>query len=691
MFWHQRQVAAAHRLCSQCICGAALLGASTLAAQEQKWPAAWFQPMQTAAELGIEQFTQSPFLDDKNLPSVAERLPDNPPIVAPLAGLGQYGGTARITPNEWLTFPNMEAPLTMAADMQTILPNLAQSWEVSADGRRITLTLRKGIKWSDGAPLSSDDFLFTFNNIWLNTEYSPVPSRNVEGGRAVKVDDLTFYYEFDEPRPLMVNLLANYGDFFVDPVHYYKDFHPAFTDRETLKQRIADMGLLTWMAFYHAAKRQLIEESAQVPTLAAHRVVSRTPTRVLLERNPYYFKVDPAGQQLPYIDSIDSQQVDNKEVIAAMSSTGQLDFSAYELKTQDIPLLKLGERNGDIRVLVWNRLHSSDVVIQPNYNYDDANLSALFWQQSFRQALSIAINRDEMNQIIYFGRGTPRQVTAHPSSSMYEPAFAEAFTQYDPVRARQLLDELGLHDVDGDGLREFADGQPLVITLEFMDWETPKAISLELVALYWREIGIDLRLKIVDASLQSERALSNKMQMTVWHADQVTDILLPINPTWWAPISSSRSNTLWNAWARWHLTAGRLGKEPPANMRRLQQWATEMSATVNEQRRIELGKKLLASNAENLWTIGTVGLAPQPVVISQRLRGVPERAIWGWDNRWTMAYHPATWYFASDQAMSAQSVAKQGTSHQPRSSEAVTSDAVVDQPILSQPLLRHGE
>ena len=619
-------------------------------AEQRDWPSAWFEPLQTASALGIETYSQSPYLDDQDLPPVAERLPDDPPVVVPIGELGRYGGTARITPNEWLTFPNMEAPLTMSADMQTILPNLAESWEVSPDGRRITLTLRKGIKWSDGVPLTSDDFLFTFNNIWLNTEYSPVPSRNVEGGKAVKLTDRKFYYEFAEPRPLMVNLLANYGDFFVDPVHYYKDFHPAYVDRDTLKERIGSMGLLTWMAFYHAAKRQLIEESADVPTLAAHKVVKRTPTQVLLERNPYYFKVDPSGQQLPYIDAIESRQVDNKEVIAAMSSTGQLDFSAYELKTQDIPLLKLGERNGDIRVLIWNRLHSSDVVIQPNYNYDDTDLRDLFWQKPFREALSIAINRDEMNQIIYFGRGTPRQVTAHPSSSLFEPAYAEAYTEYDPVRANQLLDELGLRDVNGDGLRELANGEDLIITLEFMDWETPKAITLELVALYWREIGIDLRLKIVDASLQSERALSNKMQMTVWHADQVTDILLPINPTWWAPISSSRSNTLWNNWARWYLTDGRLGTEPPANMRELQRWAYEMFTTVDSARRQELGKKLLASNAENLWTIGTVGLAPQPVVISKHLRGVPEKAIWGWDNRWTMAYHPATWYFATEQA-----------------------------------------
>ncbi len=614
-------------------------------ADDETWPRAWYEPMKTASEVGITQFSQSPVLDSHDLPPLKERLPDDPAVVVPMAEIGRYGGTARITTNEWLTFPNEEPVLTISADMRTILPNLAESWEVSPDGRRITLTLRKGIKWSDGVPLTSDDFLFVFNDILLNKEYAPVTLRIIEDGRAVKVSDLIFYYEFEEPRPLIENYLAQYGNFMVFPAHYFRNFHPYYVDRETLDSKLSSMGFITWMAFYSALRQQLVEESSEPPTLSAHRIVQRTPTVVRFERNPYYFKVDPTGQQLPYIDAIESRQIDNKEVIAAMSATGQLDFSAYELKTQDIPLLKLGERSGDIRVLIWNRLHSADVVIQPNYNYDDERLASLYWEHGFREALSISINRDEMNEIIYFGRGTPRQVTAHPSSLMFEPEFATAYTEYDPVRANALLDGLGLDDVDGDGLREYPDGTQLTITLEFMDWETPKGITMELVSMYWREIGIDLRLKIIDQSLQSARAQANEMQMNAWHADRVTDIMLPISPGWWAPIESSWDKTLWNHWARWHLTDGRLGTEPPAVMRELQHWADVMYTTVDPAHRIEVGKKLLASSARNIWTIGTIGLAPQPVVIARNLRGVPEHGIWGWDNRWTLSYHPATWYF----------------------------------------------
>ena len=608
-------------------------------------PKAWFEPSKTASELGITEFSQSPILSGSKLPRVEARLGKDPLVVSPLADIGHYGGTIRITRNEWLTFPNVESPMTISADMRTILPNLAQSWQTSVDGRRLTLTLREGIKWSDGQPLVSDDFLFVFNDLWLNKEFDPIPRRMAKGGRAVKVDHRTFYYEFENPNPLMVNYVAQYGSFMFLPKHYYQNFHPGYVEKEILSKRIEDLGFISWMEFIEACRRQLIEESVDQPTVDAFQIVERTPTLARYIRNPYYFKIDPVGQQLPYIDKIDQQIIDNKEVIAAMSATGQLDFSAFELKTQDIPLLKLGEKSGDVRVLIWNRLHSSDVVIQPNYNYPDKRLANLYWDHRFREALSIAINRKEMNQIIYFGQGTPSQMTAHPSSAMYDPQFASAYTEYDPDRANFLLDSLGLLDIDGDGLRDYEDGEPLTITLEFVDWETPKGISLELVSLYWREVGIDLRLKVVDSSLQSERAQANKMQMTVWHGDKVTDILLPISPLWWAPIQSGRENTLWNNWVRWRQTNGRLGDKPPPLMIQLQEWADEMYSTIDNKRRTEVGKKILGISAENIWTIGTVGLAPQPVVISRKLRGVPDKGIWGWDNRWTLSYHPSTWYF----------------------------------------------
>ena len=614
---------------------------------DRDWPEDWFHPPTTASALNITRFSDSPYLDRfDDLPPVEERLPKDPQVITPYRAIGKYGGNARITAGDGWQFFNWEAALTISADMSHLLPNLAKTWTVSEDGRVTTITLREGIRWSDGERLTSDDFVFTFNHIWLDTEVSPVTSRLILGGRIEKIDELNFRYVFDDPNPLFVNLIAQYGNFLVDPEHYYRNWHPAFTDREALNERVQEMGFVSWMAFIDAQRNARIEESVEVPTLRAYRVVSRTLNMMRFERNPYYHKVDPAGQQLPYIDTIDAEVIlDNAQLVSAKASTGQLDFASFALRTQDIPLLKLGERTGLIDVLIWTRLHTSDVVIQPNYNHADEKLRALFWDHRFRRALSYAIDRDEMNKTIYFGRGVGQQVSVHPTSMYYDPSFPQIHAQYDPARSNALLDELGLLDADDDGLREYPDGSEIIITMEFLDFETPKGISMELVNEYWRAIGIDMRLKLVDRGLQSARAQSGNMQMTLWHADFSSDILFPIIPRWWAPVYNGWDNTMWNDWVRYYHTDGRLGAEPPAALREVQTWADDLRHAVDPVERIAAGKRILKGAAENVWTFGTVGLAPHPVVISSRLRNVIPDGIWGWDNRWTLSYHPSTWYF----------------------------------------------
>jgi peptide/nickel transport system substrate-binding protein len=614
-------------------------------AKEKGWPLAWFEPPKTASELGITHFKQSPMLDGLGLPPVADRLPDDPIVLEPYGEIGRHGGKAIITLGDSWQFFNWEPSLTFAADMRTLLPNLAEHWTVSEDGRTTTITLRRGLKWSDGVPLTSDDFMFTFNHIWMDNDMSPVTSRLISGGRIERVDDLTFRYVFTDPNPLFVNFLAQRHDV-ADPAHYFRHIHPAFTDRVIVDKRVEDLGFITWMAMVSALRGGTIEESAQVPTLRAFKIVGRSPITVRFERNPYYPKVDRLGQQLPYIDTIDAEAIlDNAEVVTAKAVTGQLDFAAFTLRTQDIPLLKLGERTGLIKVHIWERLHTSDVVIQFNFNHPDQKLRDLYWDDRFRKALSHAIYRDEMNDIIYFSRGTPSQVSVHPSSAWYEEELARAHLRYDPAYANQLLDEMGLHDIDGDAMREYADGTRLIITMEFLDFETPKGISMDLILDYWRAIGIDLRLKLVDRSLMSARAQAGEMQMSLWHAGRVTDILFPLTPDWWVPRTTGWWATMWNDWARYYQTDGTLGEKPPPIIRQLQTWTDDMRTSTDPVLRLAAGRKMTHVGAEKLWTVGTVGLAPHPVVISKRLKNVIPNGIWGWDNRWTMAYHPATWYF----------------------------------------------
>ena len=634
------------------VAGLSAVAAAAQTPDQSDLPPQWFEAPKTASQLGIAGFSQSPYLDERDLPPVEERLPDDPVVIHPYASIGKYGGTARITIWDNWQFFNTEHAVTISADMRNVLPNLAEFFEVSDDGRITTIRLRPGIKWSDGMPLTASDFEFRFNHVWLDPEMSPIVYRLVQGCEFVKVDELTFQYVFPEPNPLFINYFAQLGSAFADPMHFFKDYHPAFRDKEELDDLVEEEGFVTWMSLYGSLRDWGNEDAVKVPTLRAYRVTQRTPTKMRLERNPYYFKIDPAGKQLPYIDAIDAIiLLENSQMIAFQAATGQLDFAAFTLKTQDIPLLKLGEVKGLNKVNIWRRLHISDVALQANYNHDDLKFRALVWgtgERRFMRALSHAIDRDQMNKAIYFGRGIPSQVTAHPSSRWYQREWANAHIRYDPDYARALLDELGLHDVDGDGLREYPDGTQLTITFEYLDFETPKNITMELVRDYWREVGVDVRLKSVERSLQSERAQANKMQMTLWHADKVTDILFPVVPDWFYPHRAGWELSMWNHWARYYQTGGELGEEPPPVIRELQYWGDELRTATTEERRTQAARHLLQAQADNLWTIGTVGQAPHPVVASRRLKNVPPTGIWGWDNRWTLAYHPSTWYLDED-------------------------------------------
>ena len=599
-------------------------------------------------------YEQSPALDaavaSSLLPPVGERLPDTPMVITPLERPGDYGGTARVFEYDLQQLVNAENPLTMHTDIATLLPNLAERWSWNDDKSELTVTLRRGLRWSDGHPMTSDDFLFAHYDLMRNPEFTPVTPPPWDETEIERIDAQTFRYLFPEPYPLFENMLAQLGDFYYAPKHFLSQFHPSYVDREQLDAFIESTGYISWNSFVYSKRIGRTVDGPYAPSMRSHYLVKRTPTLITLQRNPYYHKVDSAGQQLPYIDRVEAEISENLDVMTAKVATGQKDFSGYSLDTQDFPLFKLGERTSGIRALVWNRIHGSDVIIRPNYNIDDERLRALYWDFRFRRALSIAINREEMNQIIYFGRGTPRQATVIPTSSYYEPEFATSHAGFDPATARLLLDQIGLEDIDGDGLREYADGSKLTITVEFVEVETPRGVTLELVSAYWRDVGIDVRLKILDRALHNERSRAGTMQMSVWHADRSTDLLFAAQPVWYVPMHINWEGSKWNDWVRFYQSRGRLGEQPPPQIEQLQVWWDEMRTTADLGERIRIGKQILRSTAENLWSLGTVGLAPHPVVINARLKNVPEFGWWGWDTRWTMPYEPSSFFFEDGRA-----------------------------------------
>ncbi len=578
------------------------------------------------------------------LSPVEERLPDDPMVVEPIDEIGIYGGTARIffAGESLINVP--EGVLRPGPQMRLNLPNWAEKAEYSNGARTLNITLRPGHRWSDGHPLTADDYLFWFEHFLMNKDLTPVVEPRFKGARIEKHDAHSFSYHFPQPMPLFVNHLAHNSSRLAMPAHFMKRYHPSFTDRAQLEDEAEELGLLDWRTYLTAVNATNDLLFFGRPVLTAYVLVSRTSTRTRLRRNPYYPKVDPEGNQLPYIDYLEVQRVDSAEIMAAKASTGQVDFAGRQFMTADIPLFKRFEKKNGYSTYIWARPYGSDVVLQFNLNHRDEGLRKIFQDVRFRRAMSLAINREEVNDIVYFGQGVPRQLTVVPSSQYFEPEFAAAWAEFDPARAGELFDEMGLVDRDGDGTRERLDGEALQITLEYMIGETPKQITLDLVTAYWREVGVSVNLKQISGPLQAIRAKAGLMDMTIWHADRNADILFPIEPYWYVPVNGGWEQSQWSSWRRWYFTDGTRGEEPPKQIKQLLGWWENLRRATDEKVRIEMGKKILRSQAENLLALGVVGLGPHPIIVSDRLRNVPRLGYWGWDSRWSWPYYPETWY-----------------------------------------------
>ena len=615
---------------------------------QEAWPKGWFQPPRKASEVGLAAFRQAPMLAalvaSGELPPVEERLPDDPMVVEPIDKIGTYGGTARIffAGESLINVP--EGLLRPGPQMRLNLPNWAERAEYKNGGRTLRITLRPGHRWSDGHLLTADDYLFWFEHFLMNKDLTPVVEPRFKGARIEKHDAHSFSYHFPQPMPLFVNHLAHNSSRLAMPAHFMKRYHPSFTDRAQLEDEAEELGLQDWRTYLTAvnATNDLLFFSR--PVLTAYVLVSRTSTRTRLRRNPYYPKVDPEGNQLPYIDYLEVQRVDSAEIMAAKASTGQVDFAGRQFMTADIPLFKRFEKKNGYSTYIWARPYGSDVVLQFNLNHRDEGLRKIFQDVRFRRAMSLAINREEVNDIVYFGQGVPRQLTVVPSSQYFEPEFAAAWAEFNPARAGELFDEMGLVDRDGDGTRERLDGEALQITLEYMTGETPKQITLDLVTAYWREVGVSVNLKQISGSLQAIRAKAGLMDMTIWHADRNADILFPIEPYWYVPVNGGWEQSQWSSWRRWYFTDGTRGEEPPKQIKQLLGWWENLRRATDEKVRIEMGKKILRSQAENVWALGVIGLGPHPIIVSDRLRNVPHQGYWGWDSRWSWPYYPETWY-----------------------------------------------
>ena len=600
-------------------------------------------------------YNEAPMLRERveagTLPPVEERLPDQPEVIQYLERIGVYGGQMRtVTPvasflveEMYMTF---EPLLRFAPDGVTVVPNVAESWELAGDAKSILITLRKGMKWSDGVPVTTEDVEFAWHDVISNRDITPMLSPMYKAGDEPLsleiLDDYRFRLSFKEPYgSVLFALLHSVGaNSLLQPKHYLARFHKKYTPEKELIARAKKKGFDHWFELFrdenHTTLRTSGKIPAEYPTLSAWQVIDEPATgHVIFERNPYYWKLDSEGNQLPYIDGIHSEYVGNPEARNLKGIAGEVDFAQNPLDIA--PLLLSHRKRGKYSVRMWVENQGTRVTYFLNQTFPDPELRKLFRDRRFRIALSLGINREEINDILYFGKCIPRQATVNRACSYFEPEFESSYAEYDPDRANQILDKIGLERKGPAGWRHFPSGRQVVLSPVVIEGGFRPEMT-ELVADYWAPLGILLSWKVVDNELVYTKLTGNQLDLAIYPGDTATDVGIamgtPLQMQCWAP-----------AWEDWFLSNGTRGEEPPANIQDLWQTWRQLRQTGDEEERVRLGKKLARAQAEDLYGIGAVGGTIGPVLVTDRMHNLPgDGALLGWPWNVTVIHQPAQWF-----------------------------------------------
>jgi peptide/nickel transport system substrate-binding protein len=599
----------------------------------------------------ITKFSEAPMLAELvkqgKLPPLEKRLPEEPAVVEPLEEIGQYGGKMRVAFTGAGEASEILIQGLLTAEMYRLgkpIPNIVKDFKASKDQKVFTFYLRKGLKWSDGEPFTVDDILFWYEDVIGNKELTPTFPLWLTFGadrtpaKFEKIDDYTLRITFAGPKPDFIQRMATTGqrEIFM-PKHYLRQFHPKYQDPKKLEAMAKEAKFDFWYQYFW--NRNDWTTNPDRPVMFPWKVKVPSPnTPVILERNPYYWKVDPAGNQLPYIDSIVIDVVSNAELINIKAMSGDLDFQARHLFLANYPAFMENRSKGNYRVLRWTRPATAEPMIALNQNAKDPKLKKLFQERKFRIALSLAINRNEINQVVFLGLGTPMQASLSKRDPYYSPEWAKAYAEYNPKEANKLLDTLGLTKRDKDGFRLFPDGSPLNLTIEvapiFADWVT----VCEMVANYWGKVGIKTAIKVEQDTLYYTRARAGEPDIVAFPFDNTAAWGILVFPD---HVIGTHSAVPWiPEYARWYLSGGKSGEEPTGDIKRIYQlWDRAISST-SEKERASAIKGIIDIHKRNIYLIGTVGDYPLLCIVKNNLRNVPEGV-----DQWPCLGFPEQFFF----------------------------------------------
>ncbi len=610
-------------------------------------PAAPAAPATTApaAPGEVARYSEAPALADLvkagSLPPVEERVSKDPKVVPVQEEIGQYGGIwhrGAVGPNDIgiiRTRFSGEPFLRFSLDVTSLIPNVAKTYEINDDATEFTFYLREGMKWSDGEPYTADDFVFWYEDHLLNKDLNPTIGKVVcdpQNGKPLvveKLDDYSFKMKFESPYGLFIQIMSGpegvyiCGDY---PAHYLKQFHPNYVPAAELEAKVKAANYTNWWELYGNRRDW---QNIELPHIWAWKPTRMPPdVPCVVERNPYYWKVDPEGKQLPYIDSVQFDVVENADLLNMKAVAGEIDMQHRHIVWANYPLFVENAEKGDYRVLQWPLAEGSNCCVHPNMNHGDPVMRELMQTKDFRIALSHGIDRSAIHQLAYQGFGEPRQAALIPECPYFKPEHATRYADHDVAKANELLDGIGLTNKDGEGFRTRPDGSQLTISIEFAPVFGPWRDSVNMICEQWKEIGIRAIPKEEDRTLFNERGVAGvEMDMGIWMMDRCITPLM--EPWFFLPFKGGTPPSTAAAWWDWYQTGGAQGEEPPEEVK-AQYALYDQCKGASPDALPPLAEQFFDNASENIWFIGTVGRLPNVGVCKNKFRNVPEVAVQDW-------------------------------------------------------------
>lgn len=565
-------------------------------------------------------------LAQDGLPPQDQRLPDNPLVVTPRERPGQQGGTWNHvlvgggSLSMLYRYQAYDPLLRFNAEWSAAEPNVAESYEISEDSRTFTFTLRRGHKWSDGEPFTTEDIRFWYEDVFRDPDAGLTGQAfwyaGGEVGQLEVVDEVTFRVVFTHPNGFFANQLAssNQDQTTRCPSHYLKQFHIKYNEKAN--ELAAERGFDSWVALFQR-EHGLLEENVHFqnssrPTLNAWMFSSapgEDTERAVAVRNPYYFKVDTEGTQLPYFDTINYQMVSDPEVLVLKVLQGEIDMiDQYINAPVNKPVLFDGQETGNFRFYTLKETAANVMVFQLNLNHNDPVKNALFNTRDFREAMSIAVDRQALIDAVFVGQGAPAQPSIVEGDPLYNERLAKQHTEYDPERANQILDGI-LPEKDGEGYRLDAEGRRLSIIFEIDQVRTTFIDMFQLALPMFRQIGIDAQIRTIDRSLWEERVRNGRdFDATAHQFGANSGIAAMLDPRYFVPVDN---NSIYApGWALYFIDPNNPAAiEPPDEVKAQQQRYRDLLATGDPDEQRAVMAEILENAAEQFLVFG-VSLPP---------------------------------------------------------------------------------